>query len=113
MLLLLPTDILKMNFFKNSFRNIIDQTVKRWFRSKSGPLFCKSRSGSKLFVKVISSVYQKIFSYFSTKTYVVGTQKNCLNETVLLSDQNIQMLKLMGKKIFTILRSKFTFYLSV
>ena len=28
------------------------------------------------------------FSYFSTKTYVVGTQKNHLNETVLLSTQN-------------------------
>ena len=31
----------------------------------------------------------------------MGTQKNRLNETVLLSTQN--MLKLMGKKIFTIL----------
>ena len=30
-----------------------------------------------------------LFSYFSTKTYVVGTQKNCLNETVLLSTNNI------------------------
>ena len=29
------------------------------------------------------------FSYFSTKTYVVGTQKNRLKETVLLSAQNI------------------------
>ena len=29
------------------------------------------------------------FSYFSTKAYVVGTQKNRLNETVLLSTQNI------------------------
>ena len=29
------------------------------------------------------------FSYFSAKTYVVGTQKNRLNETVLLSKQNI------------------------
>ena len=29
------------------------------------------------------------FSYFSTKTYVMGTQKNCLIETVLLSTQNI------------------------
>ena len=28
------------------------------------------------------------FSYFSTETYVVGTQKNSLNETVLLSTQN-------------------------
>ena len=34
--------------------------------------------------------YQKIFSYFLTKTYVVvGTQKNRLNETVLLSTQNL------------------------
>ena len=30
-----------------------------------------------------------ICSYFSTKTYVVGTQKNRLNETVLLSTPNI------------------------
>ena len=34
-------------------------------------------------------VTEKLFSYFSTKTYVVGTQKNRLNETVLLSTQNI------------------------
>ena len=27
-------------------------------------------------------------SYFSTKTYVVGTQKNCLNEIAILSTQN-------------------------
>ena len=31
---------------------------------------------------------RKIICYFSTKTYVVGTQKNHLNETVLLSTQN-------------------------
>ena len=37
-----------------------------------------------------------------TKTYDVGTQKNHLNEKVLLSTQNI-CKKLMGKKIFTIL----------
>ena len=36
--------------------------------------------------------------------YVVGTQKNRLKETVLLSIQNIyNVLKVMGKKIFTIL----------
>ena len=35
--------------------------------------------------------------YISTKTYVVGTQKNHPNETK-------HMLKLIGKKIFTILR---------
>ena len=38
---------------------------------------------------------------------VVGTQKNRFNEKVVLSiKKNIIMLKLMGKKIFTILCSK-------
>ena len=37
-----------------------------------------------------------------------GTQKNRLNEMVLLSIQK-RMLKLMGKKIFTILHSKILF----
>ena len=34
-------------------------------------------------------VTENYFSYFSTKTYVVGTKKTHLNETVLLSTQNI------------------------
>ena len=34
------------------------------------------------------------FSYFSTQTYVVGTQKNCLNETF---EHPKHLLKLMGK----------------
>ena len=39
---------------------------------------------------LVKNAYQKnIFIYFSTKTYVVGTQKNRLNERVLLSTQNI------------------------
>ena len=42
-------------------------------------------------------VTEKIFSYFSTKTYVVGTQKNRLIETVLLSTKNIS-LKLWVRK---------------
>ena len=33
-----------------------------------------------------------VFSYFSTKTYVVGTQKSHLNEMVLLSTQNMFIL---------------------
>ena len=37
----------------------------------------------------------------------MGTQKNRLNETVLLSTHN--MLKLIGKKIFSILHSKILF----
>ena len=38
---------------------------------------------------LVKRVLQKNNFYFSTKTYVVGTQKNRLNETVLLSTQNI------------------------
>ena len=34
-------------------------------------------------------VIKHYFSCFSTKTYVVGTQKNHLNEMVLLSTQNL------------------------
>ena len=30
-----------------------------------------------------------LFSHFLTKTFVLGIQKNRLNETVLLSSQNI------------------------
>ena len=33
-------------------------------------------------------VLENHFSYFSTKTYIVGTQNNRLNEKVLLSTQN-------------------------
>ena len=52
---------------------------------------------------LVKSEYQKNNFLISTKTYVVGTQKNSLNETVLLSTQN------KGKKIFRILRSKILF----
>ena len=41
------------------------------------------------FVKNVYKKNYKQFSYFSAKTYVVGTQKNRLIETVLLSTQNI------------------------
>ena len=34
------------------------------------------------------SLSLKLFSYFSTKTYVMGTQKSRLIETALLSAQN-------------------------
>ena len=37
----------------------------------------------------IECVTKKYFSYFSVKTYVVGTQKNRLSEMVLLSRQNM------------------------
>ena len=41
------------------------------------------RSGLQIRVRI-----GKLFYYFSSKTYTVGTQKNRLNETVLLSTQN-------------------------
>ena len=49
------------------------------------------------------SVYWNYFLYFSSKIYVVDTQKNRLNETVLLSTPK-HMSKLMRKKIFKNLR---------
>ena len=36
---------------------------------------------------LVKSPYKKK-SYFSTKTYVVGTQKNCRDEKVVMSIQN-------------------------
>ena len=45
------------------------------------------------------------FSYFSTETYVVGTQKNRLDEMVLLSTQSYMFI-LAEKKKYTILVSK-------
>ena len=49
----------------------------------------KNESLEKIYWPLVKSVIKNLFSYFSTKTYVVGTQKNCLNEMVLLSIQNI------------------------
>ena len=40
----------------------------------------------------LECVTEKQFSYFSTKTYVVGTQKNRLNETGFFSIKNIILL---------------------
>ena len=44
------------------------------------------------------------FSYLSAKSYVVGTQKNHLNE------HKKHMFKMTGKKIITILHSNNSFY---
>ena len=41
-----------------------------------------------LYVQNMLRVCKK--KYFSTKTYIVGTQKNRLNETVLLSTRNVK-----------------------
>ena len=44
--------------------------------------------GKKIFRPLVKCT-KNHFSYFSTKTYVVGTQKNHLNKTVHFSTQNI------------------------
>ena len=49
-------------------------------------------------------VVQNQFSYFSIKAYIVGAQKNRLNETVLLNIQTY-MFKLTDKKIIAVLLS--------
>ena len=61
-----------------------------------------------VFRPLVKSAYQKLFFYFSTEAYVLGTQKMDLNETVLLNAQN--MLKLMGKKYAQLYTQKFCLY---
>ena len=56
--------------------------------SKLGSHFTKVCHSSGPQIRLRSRNY---FSYFSSKTYVVGTQKNCLNETVLLSTLNTRL----------------------
>ena len=52
--------------------------------------------------------FKSVSSYFLAKTHVFGTQKNHLNKTGFFEHPK-HMLKLIGKKIFTILRSKTLF----
>ena len=43
---------------------------------------------------ILNHIYRKVMKegiYFTTKAYVVGNQKNRLNEMVLLSTQNISL----------------------
>ena len=65
--------------------------------------FYKKKSGKMTtFRALYKSAYGiTSFFYFLSKTYVAGTQKNRLDETVLFENPK-HMLKLMGKKIITI-----------
>ena len=65
---------------------IIFQSVRFFYvlLTHSGRPFVKSAYKKKIRVHT-----KKYLSYFSTKTYIVGTQKNRLNETILLSTQNL------------------------
>ena len=68
-------------------RNCSRQTL-RPFRNKDF-IFFRLRLFTHTLNSVLQSAYQNFFSYFSTKTYVVGTERNRLDETVLLNTQNI------------------------
>ena len=65
----------------------IDRAVKHHVNKLENYIECKFLMAKQAFSK--ESVPEKYFFHFSPKTYVVGTQKNRLNETVLLSTQNI------------------------
>ena len=64
--------------FTDAILDIIQSTI--------ASLECKKYGISGL---QIECVIKNHFFHFSTKTYVVGTRKNCLNETVLLNTRNI------------------------
>ena len=79
----------KIIFFEKLFQGYHQSFKQFGYRPQPGLTFCPAWSGSKLFAKVIRVCNWKRFSYFSPKTYVVGTQKDRLIETVLLSTHNI------------------------
>ena len=58
--------------------------AKKFYKKRSVPTLPTLKTGLKL-----RAPNDNLIFLFSTKTYVVGTQKNRLNETVLLNTQNI------------------------
>ena len=80
---------------------VLDLRIVLCVLSSFAIIFMKKRDVC--FAYCIQAPTENYFSYFSTKTYVVGTQNNRLNETVLLSTHNT-CFKLIGKKIIAILR---------
>ena len=74
-----------MNLIILNLNQINNET---WDKLKTGICVCVCVCVLRTLVKS-AFTYRKIISYISTKTYVVDTQKNRLNETVLLSTQNI------------------------
>ena len=53
-------------------------------------------------ITILRSNSKNYFSYFSTKTHAVGTQKNCPDGSF---ERLKHMFKMMGKKVITILHS--------
>ena len=85
----------------------VDWDVKPQIKQTDG-CFRTENSGKIRAGLLLREHTNKLVSYFSTKTYVVGTQKNRLNEMVFF-ERTKHKFKLMGKKIITILRSKIVF----
>ena len=74
----------KYYFLTDGQENIYNFTLKKFAYLDLSGLQIRARIGN-------------LFLYFSTKTYVVGTQENSHNETDLFEHPK-HMFKLMGKK---------------
>ena len=71
-----------------SFYTSLNSIARRM--AKNSLMFSLSQCNNYKSRPLVKSVYQKdIFLISQPKHYVVGTQKNCLNETVPLSAPNI------------------------
>ena len=87
----------KTNFLEKKIQSELEAAKKHGTSNKKGKcitwiyrVFLKSPWKLNLPWKMLVKycITRIWFSYFSIKTYVVGTQKNRLNETILLSTQN-------------------------
>ena len=79
------------------YKGMVEELCNKLFNSPDDSTFALVDDGIHFHKHNQAPVAEFFFYYFSTKTYVMGTQKNRLDETVLLSTQN--MFKLMNKKI--------------
>ena len=104
---LIDTLIMFLIFFveKASFEKNQQTTTKSWKIAQHAKSLLKhSWHLCKTKINRVSRL-ENYFSYFSTKTYVVGTQKNCLTETSY--EHPKQILRMRSKKKLLILRSIF------
>ena len=70
-----------LNFFKISFFEKFLQDYhqsSKQFVSRSGPTFCRARSGSKMFAKVISSQHWKVNNLVMLRCHFSDLDPNCL-----------------------------------
>ena len=87
--------MLRYNFFYSCF--FLSQKIAwRFHKHYRQVYFVHSGFDYSLGYQSSKSADKKIFFLYPTKTYIVGAQKNHLNEMVLLSTQNIEILNMMS-----------------